>query len=461
MRPVPFAQQSYLDSSKDVSVQRLVNLYLQPKDAQSKSRTALHATPGLKLWSTIGSGPCRGIIGMGSYLYVVSGNEVYSVDVNKVATLLGSIAGNGAVGLAKNGTHVAITTNGANIYAVNSSSFNTLSVTSAQGVAFQDGYLCYAERGSQKFFISGLNNALTYDALDFTQVNAQPDLNTGIANANRETWVFNERSAQVYYNSGAADFPFALNPSGVVERGCVAPRSIVSYQGSVAWLGDDLRVYVSQGYTPRAVSTAPIDDAIGKLASPESATAFAYSKFGHIFYVITFPSQATYVYDFTTGAWHERQSYNRSDWRARGHEYWFSRHLVGDAVNGKIYELDHDTFDEDGTVILRKMTSPPIHGGRQRLFFGRLELDMENGVGVEGSGQGSDPQVMLRWTDDGGRTYSNEMWKKLGKGGKYKWRTSWNRLGSAFERSYELSMSDPVKFVLIEAYHDVSAGGGR
>lgn len=461
MRPIPFAQHSYRDASRDISVQRLVNLYLQPKSAQSKSRTALHGTPGLKLWTTVGDGPCRGIKGMGGYLYVVSGNKAYRIDSNKNASFAGNVAGNGPVGIASNGIHVAITTSGADIYAISETGYNALTIENADGVAFQDGYLLFAERNSQKFFISNLNDALTYDALDFTQVNAQPDLNKGIVNANRETWVFGERTAQVYYNSGAADFPFARNPSGIIERGCIAPRSIVSYQGRVAWLGDDGRVYINSGYAPTAISTPAIDNEIAGISAKNGAVAFVYSHSGHIFYVLTFPDNATYVFDVSTGFWHERKSDGRSDWRARGHDFWFGKQFVGDAVNGNIYELDDDTYTDNGSTIVRSLTSPPLHADRQRVFFGRLELDMENGVGLEGSGQGSDPQVMLRWTDDGGRSYSNELWRYLGQGGKYRWRTFWQRLGSSFERSYELSMSDPVKFVLIEAYHDIRTGGVR
>jgi hypothetical protein len=461
MQPIPFAKQSYVDPTRDISTQRLVNMYLQPKEAQSKTSTALHGTPGLKLWATVGSGPCRGIMGMGDYLYVVTGAEVYRVDSSAVATLAGSVAGTEPVVMANNGTHVVFATEKAQIYAVGATDYNTLSVTDANGVAFQDGYLLFTKRDSQELFISALNDALTYDPLDFTLVNALPDLNVGIANLNRETWAFNERSTQVYYNSGAAAFPFDRNPSGVLERGCFARSSIAVRQGSVFWLGDDLRVYASQGYQAVQISTPPIDDAIEGLSQQDAAVAFTYSQLGHSFYALTFPGQATYVYDITTGLWHERQSDGRNDWRVRSYSKWFGKWLVGDAVNGNIYELDPDTYTDNGSTIRRVMTTPPLHANRQRLFFGRLEIDMERGVGLEGSGQGSDPMAMLDWTDDGGRHYSNELWRAMGKSGQYKVRATWDRLGSSFERTYRLSFSDAVKSVVIEAFHDMRPGGRR
>lgn len=459
MQPIPFATQSYLDPSRPVSVQRLVNMYLQPKAAQAKGRTALHGTPGLTLWTTVGDGPCRGMIGMGGLLYVVSGSGLYRVDSAGSVTYVNEISGTGPVSMAMNGFHVVIATNGLSVYAADESSYQELDVQSLNGLTYQDGYILAAVRASQTLRISNLNNALVWDDLDTTEVNANPDLNVGIANLNRETWVFNELTAQVYYNSGAAAFPFDRNPSGVIERGCIASASISAFQGSVLWLGDDLRVYTNNGYVAVPVSTPAIDYEIQKLASHASAEGFTYAQRGHVHYVLTFPNQATFVYDLVTGLWHERQSYDRDDWRARKYARWFGKRLVGDFENGNIYELDHDAYTENGATIRRVMTSPPIHAGRNRVFMTRLEIDAEFGVGLEGSVQGSTPEVMLRWTDDGGRTYSNELWRGLGRSGDYKYRAVWTRLGSFRERSLELSMSDPVRGVTIQAYADIAAGG--
>lgn len=463
MQPIPFATQSYLDPSRPVSVQRLVNMYLQPKSEQAKSRTALHGTPGLKLWSTVGDGPCRGMIGMGGSLYVVSGTGVYRVDESLNVTYINEIPGTSDVSIATNGVHVFIAASSKKTYALNETVFNELSIQRFNGLAFQDGYILATERGTQSLFISSLDpgdgSPPTWNSLDFTLVNANPDLNVGIANLNRETWVFNERSAQIYYNSGAADFPFTRNPSGVVERGCSASGTIATIQGAVFWLGDDKRVYANQGYVATPISTPAIDYEIQQISTVSAATAFVYSQRGHAHYVLTFPGDATFVYDITTGLWHERKSWERDDWRARHHSFWFGKHLVGDAANGNIYELDHDTFTDNGDTIRRVMTSPPLHAGRNRAFMGRLEIDAEFGVGLEGDGQGSTPSAMLRWTDDGGRTYSNELWRGFGRSGRYKHRAVWTRLGSFRERSLELSISDPVKSVVIEAYADIAAGG--
>ena len=69
------------------------------------------------------------------------------------------------------------------------------------------------------------------------------------------------------------------------------------------------------------------------------------------------------------------------------------------------------------------------------------------------------PAVMLRWSDDGGHTWSNEHWAEMGRIGRYGTRVIWRRLGMTMklrDRVYEVSGSDPVKLTLIGADLKVS-----
>ena len=64
------------------------------------------------------------------------------------------------------------------------------------------------------------------------------------------------------------------------------------------------------------------------------------------------------------------------------------------------------------------------------------------------------PQVMLRWSDDGGHTWSNEHWAGMGMVGEYGKRVIWRRLGMTTklrDRVYEISGSDPVKIAIMGA----------
>jgi hypothetical protein len=66
--------------------------------------------------------------------------------------------------------------------------------------------------------------------------------------------------------------------------------------------------------------------------------------------------------------------------------------------------------------------------------------------------------MMLRWSDDGGKTWSSEHWRDMGAIGEYARRVIWRRLGQSFNRVYEVVISDPVKRVIIDAWADVEAG---
>jgi hypothetical protein len=86
-------------------------------------------------------------------------------------------------------------------------------------------------------------------------------------------------------------------------------------------------------------------------------------------------------------------------------------------------------------------------------------VDAQVGVGLGGAEQlGSDPQMMLRWSDDGGRTWSNEHWESAGRLGRYSWRVIWNRLGTGRSRIFEVVVTDPVAWRLVDAYVQLAKG---
>jgi len=65
---------------------------------------------------------------------------------------------------------------------------------------------------------------------------------------------------------------------------------------------------------------------------------------------------------------------------------------------------------------------------------------------------------MLRWSDDCGETWSNQLTASMGKVGEYKKRVKFFRLGQARDRIFEISISDPVKRVITGA--NLEAKGG-
>jgi hypothetical protein len=121
------------------------------------------------------------------------------------------------------------------------------------------------------------------------------------------------------------------------------------------------------------------------------------------------------------------------------------------AENGEFLITENDEF-------LTGVT--PVFEGPEFIYIltedGRF-LITENDdylVGTMPVTQGADPQVMLRFSDDGGHTWSNEHWASMGKIGQYYRRVFWRRLGMTLklrDRVYEISGTDPVKIDIMGA----------
>ena len=457
--PIKFASKSSEVHSSNSSIQRLINLYAEPNPDDSKYDFTLYGTAGLKSFTTVGDGPIYGIHKVGSLLYVVSGNSAYKVDGAGTATELGSIgATNGNVVMSPNGEKMVIVKQNGDAYVASSSTVTQITdadFPSVNSVDFMDGYSIFGESGTGNILISSLTDPFSYDATDFTEAQGNPDNVVRVFVDHEELWVFGEESVEIYYNSGNVDFPFERINGAFIERGCAAKLSVVKEDNTIIWLGDDKIVYRADGYKPTRISTYGIEERIRKFSQIDDASAFSFTEAGHKFYVITFlEEKVTLVCDLSTGLWHDRETFAKGRWEANVFEGVFGKNLVGSFDSNALYELDRETYTDGGTTIKRTAITPYIYEGNKRLVHDKIFLDIEPGVGVT-SGQGSDPQVMMRYTEDG-KTWSNEKWRDIGKKGKYKNQANWRRQGTSRKRAYEFSVTDPVKVAINGAYASVT-----
>lgn len=457
LQPIPFWSQSYEARSKVVTAERLVNWMLEKNAGQSKYPYALYPTPGLRLLCTVGAGPCRGMARVQNTLWVVSGTRLYSVDSSYAVTDVGEIGGVGDVLMAAGEVAVLIATSGPFYAADATTGLTELPLSGVVGVAYQDGYGLAAKGGWQDFYCSdGADATLVTGWTDYTTADSQGDALMGMASLNRTLWVPKQRTTELYVNTGAVAFPFERNQGGFLQVGLLASKSIAIADNTLFWLGHDHQVYMASGYQPVSVSPPAVARIIEAQASPQTAVAFVYAMEGHTVYCLSFTS-LTMCFDLTTGFWHYRESAGLGRWRANSYQYIWKKHVVGDCVNGKIYELDPDCFDEDGETIRREADSPPIFDGGSRLQMHELLIDVEAGVGLDGAVQGSDPELMVSWSDDAGRTWGNEIICKMGKIGEYTTQIRLNRLGSFRQRSIRIAVSDPVRANIVGAYARMEA----
>jgi hypothetical protein len=318
-------------------------------------------------------------------------------------------------------------------------------------VDYLDGYIIWSRAGTKQFFLSALYQATTIDAADFASAESTPANLARVLVANAEMWAFKDRGLEVWVDTGASPFPFERIPGARDKRGIAAPLSAVDVDGSPFWLADDLIVYRAQGYTPTRISEHGLEEIIRKGAATvgvSDAFAMTYTQGGHKFYVLTFPALGrTFVYDATNPAWHERQSGTSlvpARWDVNCLCAAFDNKVFAGTKDGLVSELDLDSYSDQGEPVRRVAVTPPLYADGKRAIQPVIEIECELGVGLN-EGQGFDPEVMLRWSDDGGSTWSNERKANLGRTGVRNRRVMFRRLGAFRQRMFEISISDPVK----------------
>ena len=444
--------------SKVFTNQRTVNWYPEI-DKDGRYVTALRCTPGLKLFKDLGTNkPVIGLHEANGELFAISDNKLFKIDGS--VTEIGSLViDNDYIVMADNGLQLFIPCGAQGyIYTFATGKLEQITdsdFTGTNSVTFMDGYFIFT-RGGGQFAISKLYDGLTYDALDFATAESNPDDLVAVMANRSDLWLFGKETIEVWYNSGDVNFPFTRNAGGTINIGCAARNSVAKINNIIFWLGSGKEgegaVWaVLGGYTPERISTIGLEEKIRGYSNISDAIAYTYQESGHYFYVLTFPTERkTWVYDVTTGLWHERESYKHGRHRSNCYAYFNRKHIVGDYSNGKLYYLDLDTYTDDGDPIVRERIAKNIHADEDYFSLVKLEILFSRGFGLT-TGQGSDPQAMLDYSDDNGYTWSNERWVPIGKIGEYNRRAIWRKLGVSRNRMFRVRVSDPVKSDIIGA----------
>ncbi len=464
----PILGSAYVARSVNAADNRMVNLFPEIIPEGGKEPGFLQRAPGLELVATVGFGPIRGLWTFNGLGYVVSGNQLFQVDTSWNATFLGDVTGTGPVSMSDNGTQLFVACNPDGfIYNSTTNVFAEITDPDFPGavtVSYLDGYFVFNEPNSQRVWVTTLLDGTSVDPLDFASAEGSPDGLVALIVDHREAWLFGTNSVEVWYDAGTADFPLQRIQGAYNEIGCAAPYSVAKLDNTLFWLGADARgrgiVYKANGYAGQRVSTHAVEWQIQQYSNFSDAIGYTYQQDGHAFYVLIFPNaNTTWVYDVATQAWHERAGWDNGAYvrhRSNCQMSFNDQVVVGDFENGKLYAFNLDVFSDDGDIQRWLRSWRALSTGTnnlKRTAHHSLQLDCETGVGLN-LGQGSDPQVMLRWSDDGGHTWSNEHWSPIGKIGVYGHRTFWRRLGMTLklrDRVYELSMTDPVKIAIAGA----------
>lgn len=568
---------SYTSQSPNADDQLCMNRYPEIiESGEAATRIALYPCPGSHTFTTLTDTPVRGQCKSQLRSFAVGGSIFCEVFANGSKVDYPPIATDGLpVSMAVGKNQILIASAGqAYVFDLTA---NTLSpipagiLTNVSQVGYCDGFFLAVLNNSQTFQASALFDATTWPALSVSTINVFIDNILSMLVDHREVWLFGLTKSVVYYDSGASPFPFDVVPGGTIEQGIVAANSPVRLDNSLFWLGGDERgngvAWRAQGYTPVRVSNYAVEFAWQGYSRIDDAIGYSYQDQGHSFWVLYFPTaNKTWVYDVATSMWHERGRWNAANGiftahRSQNHVFSFGKHLVGDPLSGKIYQLSIGFFDDDGGLLRWVRRAPHIVSDRKWQFHSQLEIYLESGVGpqppltapapsitftladpttalwtvsvtnggllqttagstsiartmilndpgntttwqikvaagglltttalafdvsksvnfllispsgtfgwqlgvtagglltttADNSSLVRGPAMGLRWSDDGGHTWSNEYLADIGQAGEFKKRVIFRRLGRTRNRTYELSGADSVPYRLLDAVLD-------
>jgi hypothetical protein len=459
-----FIGSSFKDPDLALNRQETVNWYIESQPEGARNQKVLIGAPGTVEWTTVGSGPIKAIYNHNERLYCVSDVEFYEILSDGSSILRGTLGESSQPFIVANLTQVVIV-NGVSGYVWDETTDTFTQISDPNFFptnygTYQDGYLFFVREGTGQFFVSDIDDALTYPAINFDEAVLRGDVLLSVVSDTRSVWLVGARTIEPWYNNGQlTGVPVVPNRGAASLRGTAAYRSVVSSQLGVFFLGDDFNVYWMQGYTPKNVSSdaqAKTFTEYAQNGGVDNAYAFMMNMDGHWFYVLTFPTQGkTFVYDPEEGAWHNRESWQLGYWRASCYESCFGLNLVGDSETNKIGSLRRDVYQEYGGYWVARRVSGVYSAKQRQVHANRLELVFPSGQVP----QNVTHQASLRYSDNKGLSFGNPRIMTIGRAGAGNIRAIWWSMGSFRDRVYELSVSTNGNRDLLEEDADFEIGG--
>jgi stabilization protein len=453
-RYFPCVGASYQLADRKAASQRAVNLWVQQIEGEGEDvRSILRSAPGIvqsfDLVTTI-----RGMYATDTRWFVVASDTLYEL-TSGTAVVRGTLAtSSGSVRMA-NGRTQLVVVDGPNGYVLTLATNAFAQITdpdwrTSNDVDELDGYFIFAEEGTDQFYVSALDNATSFDALDFSSADAVYDDIITFRVNKRELYLFGTRSIEIWIDSGSPDFPFARYNGVPIDVGIVGLRAVVRAADTLFWIGKTDRgtgtVYMMQGHQPARISNWAVEEALAGSSDISAATMWVYQRQGAEFIGVNAPGmETTWVYDAATQQWHERAEWDGSA---------YSQLRIGDVVHWRgshygasgryIYEIDDDTYTIDGGRLMRERTWPHMRTPtlEPRAYSG-VELLCTTGNGG---------RITLELSNDSGNAYGDPLRRDLGSSAMQ--RVRWGPLGSSRDRVFRLRCDDAVPLSLLAATVD-------
>jgi len=425
----------------------------------------VYGTPGLVAAlkpASAFSQPLRGFQGTQNALYIVAYNQFQSITAGGTALATGTLGTTaGLVSMAFSPTQLVIT-DGAAGYLFNPGT-NTFTVigpsfpNGARTTTFVAGFFVAEQPGTSQFWVSDVNDGSTWNGLAFASASSYSDNILAVDNLSGNLIVFCEQHMEAWQDVGTQPEPFAPILSAANEFGLAAIFSRAHVNQTIIFLAQTREGQVQfvqlNGYNAQVISNPDLEFIINQFSVVSDAVGLSYEIDVHKFYQVTFPTaNRSFLYDTSTGLWSDVQTGpSVTPTRHWGNlsTYYAGKTLISDYATNQLYTMSPTAFTDNNQIIVREVITRHVLSDFNRVRISQVYLDMETGVGLQ-IGQGFNPQVMLQYSKDNGRTWSAERWVSSGLVGQYLTRVLWRRFGSTRDATFKIRMTDPVKFVITE-----------
>lgn len=419
------------------------------------------ARPGLSEFASTGSYGLIGAAFFSDHIVVVNDDrKIFSINEDGiVANITGtSLGGTLRPTFATDGTYLAIA--GGGTPQRWSGTGNTAAMPGSppncSHISYLDGYWIVHLLNDQEFRWAGPTSSAreSWSSANFFQAEGLPDNIVSQAVLLRELYAFGSQSTETFFNYGDSVVPFKRQ--FFLERGVIAPYSVVTADNRLWWLDASRRFVVQENKTPVLVST-PYDRVIKRLNTVSDCWGAVIDIDGFYLIAWTFPTEErTFVYDYKNQYWSEWDSLkNGLSSRMRMHCYvhakdW-NKHFVGDPVDGVLWELSRSNYsDGDRPRRVMRRTGQIDHGTGNRKRSNYYLFDVKRAVGT-GS---SSPLMEIRVNDDG-QGWSDPEQVELGVTGDPQEPIRVDMRGIYRKRQIEVTCTDSVEFVLHSIFEDV------
>lgn len=407
---------------------------LIPEANKDGSYRNIRKVDGLTLFVDISSSPIRSnLLVNNDFIYVVSGDFLYRVNLGGVITDLGNVGGSGRVVIVANsvpGDSQVLILNGIGDGFIYDDASGLVQITDPDflfclSATILNERFWMARTNTNEFFGSDISDGTSYDPLTFASAEESPDKVVACIAKNSAFWAIGTETLEYWQTFNDITLPLRQVKGATKQWGIIAKDSLASINDAFAFLANDRTVRMIGGTKIVKISDLDFELKVkgnGTATYPgfstiEDAVGFFVDGPIHSIYYLSFPTEGyTWGYDLNTGLSHSRESDGLGIWRVNSSVKFAGKIICGDSVDGKLWTLDVNNRTENSEVLRTKLITPTISFERNATIP-LIEIDMEV---AQTNDPTLDPKMIVYYTKDGGNTYTNKGHIPLGKFGDHR-----------------------------------------